>query len=306
MKTKQLLILISVILLFASCMGKSRQSDATGYFEATEIIVSSQANGEILQLDVAEGQRVQAGEKVGVVDSTQLHLQKLSLLSNVRGVRVQAPNIDTQTAAIEEQIQTLQRERTRTQNLIAANAANKKQLDDINSQIEVLQKQLSAQTSTLQKSSETLSAQSSALQIQVAQLDDLLEKCIVKSPIAGVVLDKYAEAGELTATGTPLFKIADLDRMYLRAYITNDQLAKIKLNNPVTIRVDGGDGAMRSYEGTVTWISDKSEFTPKTIQTKNERANLVYAVKISVENDGYLKIGMYGEVLFNGVAKGEK
>ena len=192
----------------------------------------------------------------------------------------------------------MQRERTRTQNLVAANAANKKQLDDINAQIEVLQKQLSAQTSTLQKSSDNISAQSSALQIQVAQLEDLLEKCTIKSPISGVVLNKYAEQGELAGTGSPLFKVADIENMYLRAYVTNDQLSGIKLNNKVTVRVDAGDGEMRSYSGTVSWISDKSEFTPKTIQTKNERANLVYATKIAVKNDGFLKIGMYGEVKF--------
>ena len=298
MKLIKLFTLPIMALLFASCSGNDNDYDANGSFEATEIIVSSQGNGQILSLDVVEGQIVQAGEVVGQIDTTQLYLQKMSLISNAQGVRAQRPNIGTQTAAIEKQIQTLQRERTRTQNLVAANAANKKQLDDINAQIEVLQKQLSAQTSTLQKSSDNISAQSSALQIQVAQLEDLLEKCTIKSPISGVVLNKYAEQGELAGTGSPLFKVADIENMYLRAYVTNDQLSGIKLNNKVTVRVDAGDGEMRSYSGTVSWISDKSEFTPKTIQTKNERANLVYATKIAVKNDGFLKIGMYGEVKF--------
>lgn len=298
MKPSKLLIPIAVVLFLTSCSGNSEGYDATGSFEATEIIVSAQGNGEILSLNIAEGQTLQAGEDVGQIDTVQLFLQKMSLASNVQGVRVQRPNIGAQTAAIEEQIQTLQRERSRTQNLIEANAANKKQLDDINAQIEVLQKQLSAQTSTLQKSSENISAQSSALQIQVAQLDDLLKKCTIKSPTSGVVLNKYAERGELAVTGSPLFKIADIDNMYLRAYITNDQLSNIKLNDSVTVRVDTGNGDMRSYSGTVSWISGKSEFTPKTIQTKNERANLVYAIKIAVKNDGFLKIGMYGEVKF--------
>lgn len=298
MKPIKLFTLPVIVLLFASCSGNDNDYDANGSFEATEIIVSSQGNGQILSLNVVEGQIVQAGEVVGQLDTTQLYLQKMSLISNAQGVRAQRPNIGTQTAAIEKQIQTLQRERTRTQNLVAANAANKKQLDDINAQIEVLQKQLSAQTSTLQKSSDNISAQSSALQIQVAQLEDLLEKCTIKSPISGVVLNKYAERGELAGTGSPLFKVADIENMYLRAYVTNDQLSGIKLNNKVTVRVDAGDGEMRSYSGTVSWISDKSEFTPKTIQTKNERANLVYATKIAVKNDGFLKIGMYGEVKF--------
>ncbi|OJV39068.1 MAG: hypothetical protein BGO33_13950 [Bacteroidia bacterium 43-41] len=298
MKPIKLFTLPVIVLLFASCSGNDNDYDANGSFEATEIIVSSQGNGQILSLNVVEGQIVQAGEVVGQLDTTQLYLQKMSLISNAQGVRAQRPNIGTQTAAIEKQIQTLQRERTRTQNLVAANAANKKQLDDINAQIEVLQKQLSAQTSTLQKSSDNISAQSSALQIQVAQLEDLLEKCTIKSPISGVVLNKYAERGELAGTGSPLFKVADIENMYLRAYVTNDQLSGIKLNNQVTVRVDAGDGEMRSYSGTVSWISDKSEFTPKTIQTKNERANLVYATKIAVKNDGFLKIGMYGEVKF--------
>ncbi|HHV85488.1 MAG TPA: HlyD family efflux transporter periplasmic adaptor subunit [Petrimonas sp.] len=298
MKPIKLFTLPVIVLLFASCSGNDNDYDANGSFEATEIIVSSQGNGQILSLNVVEGQIVQAGEVVGQLDTTQLYLQKMSLISNAQGVRAQRPNIGTQTAAIEKQIQTLQRERTRTQNLVAANAANKKQLDDINAQIEVLQKQLSAQTSTLQKSSDNISAQSSALQIQVAQLEDLLEKCTIKSPISGVVLNKYAERGELAGTGSPLFKVADIENMYLRAYVTNDQLSGIKLNGKVTVRVDAGDGEMRSYSGTVSWISDKSEFTPKTIQTKNERANLVYATKIAVKNDGFLKIGMYGEVKF--------
>lgn len=299
MKLTKLLLIITTTLLLASCAGNSSDYDATGSFEATEIIVSSQANGKVLELNIVEGQKIDAQEIVGHIDSTQLYLQKMSLISNARGIRAQRPNIGTQTAAIEEQIQTLQRERARTQNLIAANAANKKQLDDINAQIDVLQKQLSAQTSMLQKSSATITAQSSAAEIQIAQVHDLLAKCTIKSPVSGTILNKYAEAGELAGIGTPLFKIADVENMHLRAYITNDQLAKVKLNQQVTVRVDGGNDEQKSYTGTVSWISDKSEFTPKNIQTKNERANLVYAVKISVKNDGFLKIGMYGEVLFN-------
>jgi HlyD family secretion protein len=222
----------------------------------------------------------------------------MSLLSNAEGVRAQQPDIRKQTASIQEQLRTQERERARVKSLLAANAANQKQLDDVESQIEVLQKQLSALTSTLEKNSQHISAQSSTLEIQVAQLDDQLEKTQIISPISGTVLNRYAEAGELATMGTPLFKIADTGILSLRAYVTNDQLAQIKLNDEVTVRVDDGQGGMRSYAGKISWISDKSEFTPKTIQTKNERANLVYALKIDVANDGYLKIGMYGEVKF--------
>lgn len=298
MKSFRLLTTLSISLLLLGCGNDNNDYDATGSFEATEIIVSSQANGRILELNLNEGDQLQQGQLVGVIDSTQLYLQKMSLLSNARGIRAQQPDIRKQTASIQEQIKTQEREKARVQRLLASNAANQKQLDDIESQIDVLRKQLLALTSTLEKNSENISAQSSALEIQIAQLDDQLEKTRIVSPIAGTVLNKYAEAGELAMMGTPLFKIADTNTMNLRAYVTNDQLAQIKLNDEVTVRVDDGEGNMKSYQGTVIWISDKSEFTPKTIQTKNERANLVYALKITVTNDGFLKIGMYGEVKF--------
>ena len=290
--------LLSLSFLLFSCSNGSEEYDATGSFEATEIIVSSQANGRILALHVNEGEQLQKEQIVGRIDSTQLYLQKMSLLSNAKGVRAQQPDISKQTSAIQDQIKTLKREKARVERLIAANAANRKQLDDIESQLEVLQSQLSAQTSILQKNSQHISAQSSTIDIQVAQLDDQLEKTRITSPITGTVLNRYAETGELATMGTPLFKIADTGTLFLRAYVTNDQLALIKLNDEVTVRVDDGEGGMRSYKGEINWISDKAEFTPKTIQTKNERANLVYALRIAVHNDGFLKIGMYGEVKF--------
>ncbi len=289
------------IILLSSCSSKNGDYDASGSFEATEIIVSSEASGKIETLSIMEGQQVGKGEQVGLIDSTQLYLQKMNLLTNAKGLRAQQPNIVAQTASIKEQISTLQKEKQRTTNLIKANAATQKQLDDINGQIEVLQKQLSASQSTLQKSSQNITAQSSALDIQIEQLEDRLQKSIITSPITGTVLNKYAEEGELANMGTPLFKIADMNNMTLRVYVTNNQLSDVKLNNKVQVYVDQRDesGNKRAYEGVITWISEKSEFTPKTIQTKNERANLVYAMKVSVKNDGYLKIGMYGEVKFN-------
>lgn len=289
-------LLLSVVLL--SCSNGEGDYDATGSFEATEILVSSQANGLILALNVEEGVKLQEGQLVGAIDSTQLYLQKLALLSNAKGVRAQRPDIQKQTASLEERINTLRREKQRVERLIEANAANQKQWDDIESQLEVLERELEAHQTLLEQSSVQVSAQSSAMEIQIAQLEDQLQKTRVASPITGTVLNKYAEAGELAGMGTPLFKIADTERMFLRAYVTSDQLAKVKLGDEVTVRVENGEGNSREYKGRISWISDKSEFTPKTIQTKDERANLVYAMKIAVENDGYLKIGMYGEVTF--------
>lgn len=298
MKSFKLFTTLSTLLLLLSCGNREGDYDATGSFEATEIIVSSQANGKILELNVNEGDQLQMGQMVGYIDSTQLYLQKMSLLSNAKGVIAQQPDINAQTAALKDQINTLKREKERVERLVAANAANQKQLDDIESELEIVESRLSAQTSTLQKSSAHISAQSSTLEIQVAQLNDQLEKTQIVSPISGTVLNRFAESGELATMGTPLFKTANMGEIFLRAYVTNNQLAQIKLNDEVTVSVDDGAGNMKSYTGTISWISSKSEFTPKTIQTKNERANLVYALKIAVQNDGFLKIGMYGEVKF--------
>lgn len=301
MKPNLLLYLGLGILLLSSCSNKDGDYDASGSFEAIEILVSSEAAGKIEYLNFMEGQQLDKAQQVGLIDTTQLYLQKMNLLSSIKGVRSQQPNIAAQTASIKEQISTLQKEKQRTTNLIEANAATQKQLDDINGQIEVLQKQLSASESTLSKSSQNITAQSSAMDIQIEQIEDRLRKSIITSPITGTVLNKYVEEGELANMGTPLFKIADINNMILRVYVTNDQLSNIKLNSKVQVLVDNSsqsNEAMKTYEGTISWISDKSEFTPKTIQTKNERANLVYAMKVSVKNDGCLKIGMYGEVKF--------
>lgn len=289
------------IMLFSACSNKDDDYDASGSFEATEVIVSSEVNGRIERLTIIEGQHLEKGEQVGLIDSTQLYLQKMNLLSNAEGVRAKRPDILAQTASIKEQIITLEKERNRTTNLIKANASTQKALDDINGQIDVLQKQLSALESELRKSSQNITAQASAIDSQVEQIEDKLQKSVISSPITGNVLNKYAEEGELANMGTPLFKIADIDNMILRVYVTNDQLSDIKLNDKIDVFVDKTDQDNQNrkmYEGVVTWISDKSEFTPKSIQTKNERANLVYAMKVLVKNDGYLKVGMYGEVKF--------
>ena len=299
MKSRNLLGLCSLLALFSACGNGAPKYDATGTFETTEVLVSAEASGRLLYFDIEEGMLLKAGEEVGVVDTVQLYLKKLQLEASIKSVEEQRPDILKQVAATKEQISAAQRERNRVANLLKVGAANQKQLDDAEDQLEVLRKQLVAQNSTLSNSHQSLTWQSSSVGIQVAQVEDQLKKCYITSPITGTVLAKYAEAGELTAMGTPLFKVADTEQMYLRAYITSEQLSQVKLGQKVTVFSDYGTDEHKQYPGVVTWISDTSEFTPKTILTKNERANLVYAVKIAVHNDGLLKIGMYGGVEFS-------
>lgn len=299
MKSRNLLGLCSLLALFSACGNGAPKYDATGTFETTEVLVSAEASGRLLYFDIEEGMLLKAGEEVGVVDTVQLYLKKLQLEASIKSVEEQRPDILKQVAATKEQISAAQRERNRVANLLKVGAANQKQLDDAEDQLEVLRKQLVAQNSTLSNSHQSLTWQSSSVGIQVAQVEEQLKKCHITSPITGTVLAKYAEAGELTAMGTPLFKVADTEQMYLRAYITSEQLSQVKLGQKVTVFSDYGTDEHKQYPGVVTWISDTSEFTPKTILTKNERANLVYAVKIAVHNDGLLKIGMYGGVEFS-------
>ena len=299
MKSRNLLGLCSLLALFSACGNGAPKYDATGTFETTEVLVSAEASGRLLYFDIEEGMLLKAGEEVGVVDTVQLYLKKLQLEASIKSVEEQRPDILKQVAATKEQISAAQRERNRVANLLKVGAANQKQLDDAEDQLEVLRKQLVAQNSTLSNSHQSLTWQSSSVGIQVAQVEDQLKKCHITSPITGTVLAKYAEPGELTAMGTPLFKVADTEQMYLRAYITSEQLSQVKLGQKVTVFSDYGTDEHKQYPGVVTWISDTSEFTPKTILTKNERANLVYAVKIAVHNDGLLKIGMYGGVEFS-------
>lgn len=293
MRTNKYILLAATLLGLSSCGNKRGDYDASGTFEATEVIVSSEANGKIMQFNIEEGQLLKAGEEVGCIDTLQLYLKKMQLLASGKAIASKSTDINKQIAATKEQIGKAEYERKRTENLLKENAATQKQIDDIDSQIAVLKKQLEAQISTLQRGNASITEESSAYEIQVAQLDDQLRKCHITSPICGTVLAKYAEAGELATQGKPLFKVADVQHLFLRAYITADQLSQLKLGDKVKVFSDLGKDDRREYEGTITWISDKSEFTPKTIQTRDERANLVYATKIAVKNDGYIKIGMH-------------
>lgn len=292
-------ILGCCFILFVSCSRNKETFDATGAFEATEVLVSSEANGKIIELNLEEGDRVKAGDVLGYIDSTQLYLKKKQLAAGLRSVDIRKPDIRKQIAALEQQIATARTEQQRMENLVKAKAGNQKQVDDIVNSIAFLQKQLDAQYSTLNKTFGGADAEAEGILYQIMQLDDQLQKSSIVNPQTGTVLVKYAEPGEITGTGKPLYKIADTGLLYLRAYITASQLSQLKLGQSVRVFADYGEDDRREYPGTVTWISDKSEFTPKGIQTKDERANLVYAVKIAVKNDGYLKIGQYGETSFN-------
>lgn len=292
-------IITAALFCLGACHRGGDNFDATGTFEATEILVSSEANGKIMELNLEEGNRLDAGAVVGYIDSTQLYLKKGQLTAGLRSVDVRKPDIRKQIAALEQQIATARTEQQRMENLVRAKAGNQKQVDDIVNSIKLLQKQLDAQYSTLYKTTGGADAEAEGILYQIMQLDDQLQKSRIVNPQAGTVLVKYAEPGEVTVAGKPLYKIADTDLLYLRAFITADQLSTLRQGQIVRVFADYGDNDRREYPGTITWISDKSEFTPKGIQTKDERANLVYAIKIAVKNDGYLKIGQYGEVVFN-------
>ena len=288
-------IFLSVAL--AACSSGSSDYDATGMFEATEVIVSAEQNGRLLSFTVEEGDRLQAGSQVGLIDTVQLQLRALQLGATKDVYATQRPDIETQIA--DTRLAKAEAEQRRYEALVKDNAANRKMLDDAVSNVRVLRRRLAAQQSSLGKSTSSLNSQMTATEIQRREVIDQLRKCHVVSPISGTVLEKYAEQGEYATTGKPLFKIADVVDMKLRAYVTASQLNSIKIGQKVRVYADEGEDKRREYQGVITWISDKAEFTPKTIQTRDERSNLVYAVKISVRNtDGLIKIGMYGDVRF--------
>ena len=294
MKTSIIALTCAAALI--SCSTDENKYDATGTFEAIETIVSAEATGTIQSLNIEEGQVLQRGSTIGYIDSTQLFLKRKQLQAQIRAVLSKKPNITTQLAALLEELEQAEREQRRIANLLKSDAATQKQLDDATAQVAIIKRKISAQESSLGITTASLREETFPLQVQIEQLDDQLTKCKIVNAVNGTVLTKYAETYETAVTGKPLYKIADLSNIILRAYITGDQFSQVKLNQKVTVLIDDADGKYKEYPGTMQWISDKAEFTPKTIQTKDERANLVYAVKIGVKNDGLLKLGMYGEV----------
>ena len=282
----------------AACNNKENDFDATGTFEATEVTVSAEQNGRLLTLDINEGDRVRAGQQVALIDTTQLYLKARQVGATKLVYAAQRPDVSKQIAAVQQQLAKARQEQQRFATLVKDGAANRKALEDAESQVKVLERQLTALQSSLSTSTNSLNAQMGTADIQRLQVADELRKCHIVTPIAGTVLDKYMERGEFATVGKPLFKLADIDNMYLRAYVTTAQLKNVKIGMTAKIFADYGNGDRKEYTGKVTWISPKSEFTPKTILTDDERADLVYAVKIAVKNDGGIKIGMYGEVVF--------
>lgn len=292
------IVCMAAAALAVSC-GAEAEFDAQGSFEATEVVVSAEAAGRILRFDAEEGTAVESGVTIGQIDTLQLDLQRRQLQAQQAALLASRPDIRAQAAALREQIAKQERELARVQNLLRDGAATTKQRDDIEAQIRILRSQLSATLSSLDKSTVTIDGNAAVVETQIAALDDRIARCRIASPIAGVVLAKYAEAGELAAVGKPLLKVADPEHLYLRAYFTSEQLAAIRVGDAVTVTADFGGDQRYDYEGRITWISPESEFTPKTIQTRDSRANLVYAAKIAVRNDGRLKIGLAGEVRLN-------
>lgn len=285
-------------LVLVACSPDESQYDASGTFESIETIVSAEASGTIKEFRATEGQNLKKGEIIGYIDSTQLYLKKKQLHAQVQAVLSKRPDIAAQLAALKEQVKHAEKEQLRVANLAKSGAATQRQLDDATAQVLVYKKQIEGLQSSLSTTSNSLREESVPLNIQIEQVNDQLAKSKLINEVSGTVLVKYAQAHETTLPGKPLYKIADLSSITLRAYVTGDQLPGIKLNQSVKVLVDASDEEYKIYPGTIEWISSKAEFTPKTIQTKDERANLVYAIKIRVKNDGFLKIGMYGEVKF--------
>ncbi|MBQ7420486.1 MAG: HlyD family efflux transporter periplasmic adaptor subunit [Prevotella sp.] len=295
---KKFMTIASAILILASCGNNEKEYDATGTFEATETTVSAEQSGTLLRFSVSEGDSLAYGQEVGLVDTTQLWLKIQQMGATKTVYQSQKPDMEKQIAATRQQLAKARQDQQRYKELVADGAAPSKMLDDATSQVQVLQKQLEAQVSTLNIQLSTLNSQQSTIDVQVNQLYDQLRKCHVTTPVKGTVLEKYVEQGEFVAVGKPLFKIADTEQMFIRAYVTSAQLQHIKVGQQVKVFADYGNDQKKEYSGTVSWISSRSEFTPKTILTDDERADLVYALKVAIRNDGYVKIGMYGEVKF--------
>ena len=285
-----------IAILLAACNSNKKEYDATGTFEATETTVSAEQSGTLLNFALEEGDDVEAGQEIGLIDTTQIWLKIRQATATKAVYQSQKPDLQKQIAVTRQQLAKAKTEQQRYRELVNDGAAPAKMLDDATSQVQVLQRQLDAQVSTLNTQLSTLNSQMSATDVQTSQLRDQLQKCHIKSPAAGTVLEKYVERGEFVSPGKPLFKMGEVKQMFLRAYVTSAQLQNIKIGQAVKVFADYGNGQKKEYNGTISWISSRSEFTPKTIVTDDERADLVYAVKIAVKNDGYIKIGMYGEV----------
>lgn len=290
--------LLSSLFLFFSCNSQLEENEAMGRFEAIEVVVSSQSVGQIMQLNIQEGNIYSQNDTIGIIDTTQIHLQQRVLDYKIEALKSKMPNIALQVAALESKLLNLQLEQKRILSLVKADAVPAKQLDDINSLVRITKDQISAQKSQLSKNQTSLLSEKKALEAQIRVLKDKIQKCYLKIPFRGTILTKYKETYEFAGMGQPLYKMADLNQVYLRAYVTSKQLASIHLNQTLKVTASYGGKQNKEYQGRVSWIASKNEFTPKSIQTNDERQNLIYPIKVAVKNDGYLKIGMYGTIEF--------
>jgi len=291
-KTIVSIVFLSSILI--GCSNNNGKADGYGNFESTETTISSESNGKLLYFTVEEGQQLKQGEIVGLVDTLQISLKKEQLLASKQIIKSKSKGVLSQIGVLKEQLATAKISQNRIENLVKANAGTQKQLDDINGKVAVLNQQIKS----IEIQNVSVLSELKSINAQLNQLDDQIQKSIIKNPINGTVLVKYAEPSEITSFGKPLYKIADLNTMQLRVYISETQLPNIKIGQKVTVKIDTNNG-MKNYTGTISWIASEAEFTPKIIQTKEERVNLVYAVKIDVKNDGSLKIGMPAEMWVN-------
>jgi HlyD family secretion protein len=291
---KNYTLLIITFLAFTSCKNKSTEADAYGNFEAIEIIISAETSGRILTFEVTEGSEIEKGEEIALIDTTLFHLQEAEINAGMRSVRTRISTIDAQNEILNQQIANLNINIGRIENMLKDDAATKKQYDDLTGQVAVLEKQIAANNT--QKSS--IAAEMAVYESKKATLNEQITRSSVKSPLKGTIIEKYSEAGEMTAAGKPLVKIADLSMMKLKVYISGAQLGNLKIGEECTVRVDDGKKGYKSFPGMISYISGKAEFTPKIIQTKEERVTLVYAVTIDVKNDGTMKSGMPGEAIF--------
>lgn len=290
------LLYAGLAVMAASCKDGNGAATASGTFEAEEITVSAEASGKLVSFTVREGQEVSEGQVLGQIDSLSLYLNKELLGQNIAALETGKPDVEAQIGVMKARLENGRHELDRLSRLLESDAATRKQYDDAEASVSVLEKQIEATESSLNSNIASIDAQIAGLKIQIAQAEDMLSKCRIVSPVDGTVLSKYAHEGELASAGKPLFKVADLEHVFLRAYFTSGQLKDISLGQDVKVTADFGGGKVREYPGKIVWISAKSEFTPKSIQTDDDRENLVYAVKVAVENDGYIKIGMFGKV----------
>ena len=291
---KNILSIIAIVLFLTGCSNDKQKSDAYGNFEATETVVSSESSGKLNEFNVEEGMIIESGDIVGYIDTNQLYLKKNQLAQQKNTTRTKFKNVSAQISVLQEQKRVAQREKERIERLLKDEAATGKQLDDINGSIDVINRQISS----IEMQNTTTNEELKGLDVQIAQIVDQLQKSSITNPVKGTVILKFAEQGEIVNFGKPLYKIADISTMELRAYVSGAQLSEIKLGQKVKVLIDDGKSGYKTLEGEISWISSKAEFTPKIIQTKEERVNLVYAFKVRVVNDGSIKIGMPGEVVF--------